>query len=411
MTVKSMEKLIYKGSVKDLYEIGEDNLLFHFSDDFSVFDWGKMPDKIEKKGYALSILAAYFFEELGRPAFWQDLVKSPHLKNLNSQYLSQIFATDLARDLQRNGLPSHYLGLFTGGQTKKLADLKNAKSGNTGEPLYLQVQKAQVVRPEERSVGPTSLYFYKQTPRQGLSFIPLEVVFRFGTPAGSSLVSRVKKDPSYAIKLGLDGADKVYDGAIFDRPVIEFFTKLESSDRLLSFQEAANLAYLESYEFNQLYELAQLVALSLYEIFAGCGIKLFDGKIEAAIDRLHLPNESTPARIILADSIGPDELRLDCQGVQLSKEILRVFYRRTDWYKQIEDAKEEAESRPGIKWQDILKQEKKIEAPPLSPDMAEAVSQMYLALAAELSGLDLAELGQHTPLKDVPGKLNKALEA
>lgn len=145
MTVKSMEKLIYKGSVKDLYEIGEDNLLFHFSDDFSVFDWGKMPDKIEKKGYALSILAAYFFEELGRPAFWQDLVKSQHLKNLNSQYLSQIFATDLAGDLQKNGLPSHYLGLFTGGQTKKLSDLKNAKSANSSEPLYLQVQKAQEI--------------------------------------------------------------------------------------------------------------------------------------------------------------------------------------------------------------------------------------------------------------------------
>ena len=156
-------------------------------------------------------------------------------------------------------------------------------------------------------------------------------------------------------------------------------------------------------------ELAQLVALSIYEIFAKLGIKLFDGKIEAAIDRL----PDGESKIILADSIGPDELRLDSQGVQLSKEILRVFYRRTDWYKQIESAKEEAESRPGIKWQDILKNEQKVSPPPLSQDMAEAVSQMYLALAAELSGLNLGEKSTKstlTALKDVPAKLNKALE-
>lgn len=403
-TVKSMEKLIYKGSVKDLYETAEENnLLFHFSDDFSVFDWGKMPDKIEKKGFALSVLAACFFEELAKPEFWQSLTHSPRLNNLNGKFLAEIFATDLAKDLKKNGLPTHYLGLYTNGETKKLAQLTAQESN---QPLYLKVKKALVVRPQERKVGPTSACFYQPTPRLGFSFIPLEVVFRFGTPAGSSLVSRVKRDPSYAIKLGLGSAEQVFDGADFDRPVIEFFTKLESSDRLLSFQEAANMAYLSPEEFIQLYELAQLVALGIYEIFAKLGIKLFDGKIEAAIDR----PENGESKIILADSIGPDELRLDSQGVQLSKEILRVFYRRTDWYKQIEAAKQEAESRPGIKWQDILKEEQKVSPPPLSEDMAEAVSQMYLALAAELSGLNLGEKSTLTALKDVPAKLNKALE-
>ncbi|MBN2396100.1 MAG: phosphoribosylaminoimidazolesuccinocarboxamide synthase, partial [Candidatus Atribacteria bacterium] len=37
---------------------------FYFSDRYSVFDWGEMPDHIEQKGAALCISAAYFFEKL-----------------------------------------------------------------------------------------------------------------------------------------------------------------------------------------------------------------------------------------------------------------------------------------------------------------------------------------------------------
>src|SRR5665647_2251494 len=37
---------------------------FHFSDRFSVFDWGEMPDHIDKKGEALALMGAYCFERL-----------------------------------------------------------------------------------------------------------------------------------------------------------------------------------------------------------------------------------------------------------------------------------------------------------------------------------------------------------
>ena len=38
--------------------------VFDFTDDYSVFDYGKMPDKILKKGEALCRMAAYNFREL-----------------------------------------------------------------------------------------------------------------------------------------------------------------------------------------------------------------------------------------------------------------------------------------------------------------------------------------------------------
>ena len=37
---------------------------FHFSDRYSVFDWGEMPDHIEGKGAALCLMGAYCFEHL-----------------------------------------------------------------------------------------------------------------------------------------------------------------------------------------------------------------------------------------------------------------------------------------------------------------------------------------------------------
>ena len=58
------------GSVKDLDVLKEAGNKkpgigrFIFSDRYSVFDWGEMPDHIPGKGKALSILTAYFFEKL-----------------------------------------------------------------------------------------------------------------------------------------------------------------------------------------------------------------------------------------------------------------------------------------------------------------------------------------------------------
>ena len=46
-----MEKnLIHKGSVKDVYEIN-DGVMFDFSNRYSIYDWGKMPNLIDGKGF------------------------------------------------------------------------------------------------------------------------------------------------------------------------------------------------------------------------------------------------------------------------------------------------------------------------------------------------------------------------
>lgn len=58
------------GSVKDLEVVKKPTETkmgvgrFVFSDRYSVFDWGEMPDLIEGKGEALCMMGAYCFERL-----------------------------------------------------------------------------------------------------------------------------------------------------------------------------------------------------------------------------------------------------------------------------------------------------------------------------------------------------------
>ncbi len=78
------------GSVKDLVVLVEptDKLglgRFIFSDRYSVFDYGEMPDRIEDKGKALCMVSAFFFERLeeaGIATHYVGLVEDGEVKAL-----------------------------------------------------------------------------------------------------------------------------------------------------------------------------------------------------------------------------------------------------------------------------------------------------------------------------------------
>ena len=58
-------KLLHKGKVKEVYAFGEDKLLFHFTDQISVFD-KIIPTLVPKKGESLARTSAYWFEECAK---------------------------------------------------------------------------------------------------------------------------------------------------------------------------------------------------------------------------------------------------------------------------------------------------------------------------------------------------------
>ncbi|WP_413290956.1 phosphoribosylaminoimidazolesuccinocarboxamide synthase [Bdellovibrio sp. HCB337] len=301
----SKNTLMYEGSVKRIYSSPEPaNLVFEFTDDYSVFDWGKMPDTIPHKGAGLAKLMAVLFERL-----------------------------------EDQGVKTHFKG-FDGDRS-------------------VLVEQIGVYRPERITEGGRNYYTYPKNMVKPF-LIPLEVVFRFEVCAGSSFIKR-HPEANYQV------------GHKFVKPYIEMFTKLEDKDRPLTNDEALKISGLTAGQFEQVIMKTAQVAELLKNWFAEKDIRLMDGKLEWGL--------SFDDEIILVDAIGPDEMRLEKNNVQLSKEVLRDFYRETPWYDQLEKAKAEGESKGFANWKSLVKP-----PPPLPTELKKLVSQMYSALVSELIG-------------------------
>lgn len=293
----NLETLVHQGSTKDVYQCG-DHYLFKFSDRYSVFDWGEMPDHLMGKGASLARFTKLLYTELAREGI------SHHLIN---------------RDCGDN---------------------------------ELFVTPFKVVRDSSSLTGLTNV------------FIPLEVIFRMGFAKGASLKKRFVHESDWHNA----GFNRVYsEMEMFDRPMIEFTTKLERFDRPLTHIEAQNLASMNDQEWNSLLRITTKIAKSLQTLFARHEITIWDGKIELAMGSYQGQNRE----IILVDSIGPDELRLTKDNIQLSKEIIRQYYHQTEWYKQLDQVKEQH----GTAFKDFI-------APPpkLSKEFKAHVEELYRIL-------------------------------
>ena len=71
----SLKKFIHRGSTKDVFLFG-DRYLFKFSDRYSVFDWGEMPDLLLGKGEALARFAKAIFHRLGEEGIKHHLISN-----------------------------------------------------------------------------------------------------------------------------------------------------------------------------------------------------------------------------------------------------------------------------------------------------------------------------------------------
>ena len=358
-------QLLYRGSVKDIRGVeGQSPYIFEFSDRYSIFDWGEMPDQLKGKGEALAFMAWFFFDFLGNPENWVGWTAPAGLDRSGT-----------LRQLRERGLPHHMIGLVSH-DMKTLSFEREVMAPSRN----LAVHPVAVLRPPSLTRDRKIVWdysAYKKRPKNAL--VPLEVIFRFGVPEGSSLISRTD-DVGYCRDIGLLAPPAVGDR--FEAPIVEFSTKLENKDRYLKYAEAAEIAGLVPAEFENLRDMAALVALRLKDCFAAIGVELWDGKVEFAFGE----EEKNGVRsFMLVDSIGPDELRLTCGGVQLSKENLRSFYRPTAWCANVERAKALGDERGDKDWRKICTEELNSRPPLLSPAVKERAEMIYKGMSSALA--------------------------
>lgn len=372
-----MISVSYRGSVKDL--LGpvtlqkQSAIIFEYTDSFSVFDWGRMPDALPQKGAALATLAASLFERISNPEEWKEFSKSQPAFQLRKHNPYGARFNEWGETLQAKGLKTHYMGALAA--NVKTSDVNDASvlplKLLPGPTQRLVVQQVHVVPPKTATVLDKTVQDYSATrsapaPR----LIPIEFVFRFSCPAGSSLLKRAHEEPR-AINLQ---DQEVSAGNKFEFPLLELFTKLESTDRLISTTEAIAISGLTAQQLETVLFQTVWVAGFLKRLFNDLGLELADGKLEWGI--------SEKGEVVLVDAIGPDEMRILKDDLQLSKEFLRTFYRKSTWYTETETAKEKARGLVGMDWKKLVK-----EPPPVLPEQYKNVaSQLYIVLANELSG-------------------------
>jgi phosphoribosylamine---glycine ligase len=405
-----MIPVLYKGSVKDVLgpvyasstkqsEIA--SALFCFTNSFSVFDWGKMPDQLPGKGAALAVLGAHFFEELEKPETWKSFSRTSEAlalrkgvsalsqkiplsrsarKTGESVSMGSVF-NEMGEDLQKHGLKTHYLGASTIDPSQDAQEaLRIQKLGRLETPFsVMAVRQVNIAKPEQKQILGRSVLDYQPTLQaKAPKLVPLEVVFRFSLPEGSSFLKRVERNPSYldelAIPAELKESGKIGSDSHFEFPILELFTKLEDKDRPVSFTEALNMSGISAESLEEILFRTAWVAAYLKNRFSQVGLELADGKLEWAVDE-----EGKP---FLVDSIGPDELRILKGRVQLSKEFLRGFYRGTAWFRSVQRAQEHALTTGVSEWQKIVSEN----APHLPASEKEVATQLYLMLANLLTG-------------------------
>jgi len=333
------------GSVKDLEVIQKPTLTemgtgrFVFSDRYSVFDWGEMPDYIDGKGAALCLMGAYCFEQL-----------------------------------EKIGVKTHYKGLVNEkGYAVKVSELKQPSS-------TMEVALVNVYRPKTTVVSGKIVHDYSMyTSTLKNCLIPLEIIYRNGLPEGSSIFKRLAQGKVTLKALGLDHEPK--PGETLANPIFDVSTKLEETDRYVTWTEAQKIA---GVTYSELADVKAALLKSdeiITKAAANAGLKNEDGKIELAFD--------DKRKLILVDVLGTlDECRFTFNGVHVSKEIARQFYKKTDWYNDLEQAKKDAESKGVQDWKALCKSH----PPKLDYELKTIISQMYTAVANEMTNIKMFDV-------------------
>ncbi len=324
------------GSVKDLRIIrapsdtnsGEG--IFTFSDRYSVFDWGEMPDKIPDKGKSIAILGAYFFELVAR-----------------------------------EGFRTHYIGMELDGLCQRLNDLKSPSDS-------MKVRLFNVIKPRLLPDKSYDYSAYKDVSRNYL--IPLEVIYRNRLPEGSSVFKRLKNNEITYTELGLD--EMPQPGAILKNPIYDVSTKLERMDRYIKWDEAERISGLSSGQIALLKEMLSRLNRLITDEFGRLGLVNEDGKIEFAVD--------DDGEICIVDVFGTlDECRFTFEGIPVSKEIARIYYRKSEWYEALNRAKE----KDGQNFKEVC--EKNPERLPV--ELRDAIANLYRYCTNKITGRDWFE--------------------
>ncbi len=226
-------------------------------------------------------------------------------------------------------------------------------------PNKMRVRRVQVI-PDYDKIAQNTKNF----------LIPLEVIARYYV--AGSMHDRLKEGRVKPEEVGFPKGHVPIYGEPFPEPFVEVTTKLEKVDRELTKEEALDISKLSSKEYDDLVSAVLKIDARLNADAKKRGLIHVDGKKEFAMD--------ADRRLMLVDTFGTaDEDRWwDAEAyekgrhVELSKEFVRQYYRKTDYHQALMDARATKKPEPDI--------------PALPKAVVDQVSDLYVKLFERLTG-------------------------
>lgn len=225
-------------------------------------------------------------------------------------------------------------------------------------PNGMLVKKVDIIQPQNIT---------RQSKRH---LIPLEFICRWYV--AGSLYDRINEGKIKGTSLGFPSGHKVIYGEPLPEPFVEVSTKLEKTDRLLDNAEALRISRLSGEEFDRAIDTVLRIDEDIRKNVEARGLIHVDGKKELALDE--------DRNIMVVDVYGTaDEDRFwdkakydEGEFVDLSKEFVRQYYRRTGYKDQLYNARDNRMEEPPI--------------PALPQDVIDQTSQIYLLLFEMITG-------------------------
>jgi len=212
--------------------------------------------------------------------------------------------------------------------------------------------------------------YSKLSPKTRNYLIPLEVIARYYV--AGSLYDRMQEGRVRPEDAGFPKGHVPAYGEPLPEPFVETTTKLETVDRELTRDEAIRISGLTPNEYDDLLEAVLMIDATLNADVRRRGLIHVDGKKEFAMD--------PERRLMLVDTFGTaDEDRFwdlaayeKGQQVELSKEFVRQYYRKTGYHERLMAARKAGRPEPDI--------------PPLPDNVLKEVSELYISLFERLTG-------------------------
>jgi len=203
--------------------------------------------------------------------------------------------------------------------------------------------------------------------------IPLELIARYYV--AGSLHDRIEEGKIKPSDLGFSNEHRPKYGELLPDPFFEHTTKLEKVDRPVDFEEALRIAGLSRWDYEELKEAVFKIDAKINEDVKKRGLIHVDGKKEFAFNARR--------ELMIVDTFGTaDEDRFwdakkyeDGQCIELSKEFVRQYYRKTGYYSDLVAARSKARVEPDI--------------PALPEDVLNQVSELYMNLFERITGEEL----------------------